>query len=301
MTIEGPGGTGATGAGAAELTGGTSGDGGGGEGSEGGASGGAASEWLGTLPEELRGDATLSRYKDVEALARGHLEAHKVAKSKLAVPAADAGDDVWSGVWDALGRPKEAAGYGDFGLEALPEDAGDDAKTARETMLGGYREKLHEIGVPPKLANAIVAADIQRIADAETAYFGEGQKQIDALKLELGADYEPQKNAAKAMFTKIFGDEAAPIADELDRKVGSATLMKGMMKLARLGGEHGRIDGDGGELSGATNARAQIDAKMEDKSWRDKYNAGDPQTVAEYNKLLKQAQGDALAERRPRG
>jgi hypothetical protein len=271
--------------------------GGGGDDTGGGGGGGGASstpEWLGGLPEELRGDATLARYADVPSLAKAHIEAHKVAKSKVIVPAAEADDAAWESFYNATGRPETADAYGDFGLDPLPDDAGDDAKAARDAMLGEYREAMHKLGLDPRRASAAVKLDMERIAAAEKAFYAKGDEEIAALQKELGADYEPQKQAARSLFRKIFGEEAAPLADELDRKVGSGLLMRGMMKLAKLTGEHGRTDGDlPGDLGGTANAAEQLRTKFADKGWRDKFNSGDAPTVAEHGRLMEAAKKQA--------
>lgn len=279
-------------AGAGELTGGGSG------GAGGAGAGATAPEWMGALPDELKGDATLSRFGDVTALAKAHIESHKVARSKFVVPAADASDEEWGKAWSALGRPESPDGYGDFGLEALPDDADDAAKEARANMVKTYAERLHQLGVPARLASNIVKADIERIQEAEAAYYAKGAEEIAALKKELGADYEPQKNAAKSLFVRIFGEDAAPLADQLDQKVGSGLLMKGMIQLAKLTGERERIIGDSGEGYGGepSNAQATLDAKMQDKTWRQRYLDGDTSVVAEYDRLLQAAQKQAARD-----
>lgn len=259
---------------------------------------GGAPAWLGELPDDLKADATLTRYADVPALARAHIEAHKVAKGKLAVPGEGASDEDWGKVWTGLGLPDKADGYGDFGLAALPDDADDAAKEARAAMVGRYQESLHKIGVPPALANKIVAADIDRIQTAERAHYAKGEAEIEALKAELKEQYEPKKEAAKKMFLSLFGPDAAEMADELDSKVGSATLMRGIMKLVEVAGEHVRVDGAGGEaIGGDGDPAAQLSAKFKDRGWREKFNAGDVTAVAE-EKRLREAAIQAASRRR---
>jgi hypothetical protein len=278
------------GAGASEIAGGEGGGGGDGGG------GGAPPEWLGGLPDDLKGDATLGRYADVEALARGHLETKRLATSKLAVPAADAPPEAWDAFYTAAGRPESADGYGDFGLDALPDDATDAAKAARGEMVKRYQAALHPLGLNARQAAALVTADIARIEAAQSDYYAAGEAEVNALKKELGADYEPQRLAAKKVFTDLFGEEAGELADELDQKVGSARLVKGMMKLAAKVGESGRIEGDGGEFKGdPANADAALRAKFADKGWREKYNAGDQATLAEHDKLRDAARRQAIA------
>lgn len=272
------------GAGAAAIAG----DGGGAGG------GGAAPEWMTGLPDDLKADATLARYADVPSLAKAHVEAHKVAKSKLLVPAADAAPEAWAPVWSALGLPEKADGYGDFGLDPLPADATDAQKQGRDAALGAYREALHKIGVPPKLAGEIVKADMTRIAEAERAYYAKGEEEIGALKKEMGAEYEPKRQAARNAFVRIFGEDAAPLADELETKVGSARLVKGMMKLAELTGEHSRVEGEGGKGFGAVaDPEGRLRELNKDSGWRAKLIAGDAAVVAEQKNLLAAAQAKA--------
>lgn len=283
---------GAGGDGAAEITGGGGGEGG----------GGAAPEWHAGLPDDLKGDATLARYADVPSLAKAHIEAHKVAKSKIVLPGADAGDDAWSAFYAATGRPETADGYGDFGLPALADDADDAAKAARDGLVKQYQEALHPLGLNPRQASALVAADISRIEAAQEAFYKQGQTEVDALKKEMGVEYEPNRAAAQKVFTELFGDDAAALADELDTKVGSARLVKGMMALAKRVGEQDRVDGGGGGLGGGgeANAAEQLKTLQADKGWREKFNSGDAATVEQHSRLLRAAQAQAVAARSKR-
>jgi hypothetical protein len=251
---------------------------------------GTAPEWLGTLPDELKGDATLTRYKSVEDLARGHLETKRLAMSKLAIPGEGASDEDWGKVWSALGRPEKADGYGEFGLDPLPATATKAEQDARAAMVAGYQEQLHKLGVPGKLAGEIVKADIARIQGAQEAYYAKGAEEIAALKAELGGDYDTKVAAAKAVFAKL----GLPVefADELDAKVGSAALLKGFIKLAEATGEHGRVEGDGGQTGfGAAGGTPQerINGLFADKGWRAKYDSGDAGAVKQFEDLRKEA------------
>jgi hypothetical protein len=256
---------------------------------------GGAPEWLGALPDDLKADATLTRYADVEALARGHVEAHRVAKSKLAIPGEFANDEDWAKVYDALGRPKEPGGY-ELPLPALADDADDAAKAAREATAKAYQDLFHQVGLNPRQASALVAADLARIDAAQSAFYAKGEQEVAALKAELGADYAAQVEAAKDVFKKL-GFEPG-FADELDTKVGSAALLRGFIKLAKVAGEHVRVHGGGGDFNASQDPQAELKAKFRDESWRAKFNAGDVATVAEHDRLHKAAQAAAT---RPSG
>jgi hypothetical protein len=272
------------GAGAGEVTGG---DGGGG--------GGTPPEWLATLPDDLKGDATLVRYADVPALAKAHIEAHRVAKSKLAVPGEGATDEQWGQVFDALGRPKEAAGYGNLGLEALPDTATADEKAAREAQLAPYRDAFHKIGLTPRQAEAAFRADSERLKAAETAFYAQGQAEVDAIKAEFGDQYGPKVAAAKAAFQKL--GVSAELAQELDVKLGSGALVRFGMKLAEAIGEHGKIDAEHKDSFGDgpdANVEAKLRGLFRDKSWREKFKSGDATVVAQHSRLTEAARRAAV-------
>ncbi|HEV2746420.1 MAG TPA: hypothetical protein VGW34_03870 [Allosphingosinicella sp.] len=281
---------GGTGAGAEEIGAGAEG------GTGGGSGGGGAPEWLGALPEELRGDATLSRYADVPALARAHVEAHKVAKSKLVVPAADAGADVWGPVFDALGRPKDAAGY-EIPLRKLPEHIGEEEAgkltAAHQAAADEFRSFAHNLGLLPAQARQLAEYNNARIEKAEADYVAAGKADIAAFKEEVGADYGAKLAAAKATYLKL--GLPTSFANELDQKVGTANLLRGFFKLAELTGEHGRVDGDGGAIGagGTANAAEQLRTLQKDATWREKLNNGDTTVIAQRDKLLRAAQAQA--------
>ncbi|WP_414902467.1 hypothetical protein ACMT1E_04355 [Sphingomonas flavalba] len=246
--------------------------------------GGSAPEWLGALPDDLRGDATLSRYKSVEELGRAHIEAHKVAKSKLTVPAANAAPEAWGAVFDALGRPADAAGYGLTPGEGQSPEA-----------LGEFAGLAHKLGLLPAQAKALAEYDAQRLAAAKNAFMEAGNKEIETLKTQMGVEYPAKLAAAKALFAKAGFDGAD--AEELDLKLGSGKLVSGFMKLAELVGEHGRVDGADDFVMTASDANAeqQLTTLQKDKNWREKLAAGDATVVAQRARLLEAAKRQALS------
>jgi hypothetical protein len=267
-------------------TGGGDGGNGGGDGGDGGngGGGGSAPEWLGALPEELRGDQTLTRFADVEALARGHIEAHKVAKSKLVIPAADAPPEQWGAVYDQLGRPADAKDY----EIPLPEGQED------TSLADAFKPVAHGLGLLPGQAKGVAEFFNGQVQAAQDSYFAKGEEEITALRGELGDEYDVKKAGAQAIYKKLgFPPE---FADELDQKVGSAGLLRGFMKLAELTGEHGRIDGDAlFEINaGDANAAAQLKELQKDKGWREKLNSGDATVKAQHERLLAAAKRQGI-------
>jgi len=267
-----------------ELTGDGGGNGGAVDGGAGGGSaggGGAAPAWLTGLPDDLRADATLSRYADVEALARGHIEARRVASSRVLLPGADAGDDAWGSFYDAIGRPKDAAEY------EIPLPDGDSGEFA-----DAFRPVAHKIGLQPQQVKGL--ADWWNGHQAELIAT-ENQRSIadiDALRTELGDQYAPRLEAARAL-AKAAGI-TPEVADALDVRLGSANLVRLMMELGQRAGEHGRTDGDVTPIGGAGDPDAALTARMKDKDWRTKLASGDVGVKAEYDRLVKAATQKAM-------
>jgi hypothetical protein len=247
--------------------------------------------WRDSLPDELKADATLARYADVPALAKAHVEAHRVAKSKVVVPGADADEAAMGAFFDAIGRPASADDYNIPTVE-LPVDASPEDRAALAEAVKPFKEFAHKIGLRPEQATALGQFDLDR----QAAYFAKGSEEIAALKAELGKDYEPKLAAAKKIATQLFGDdaEAIQLADDMDRKVGSARYVKAMMRLAEIAGEHGIVETDTVEGFGEVqDADAKLDQLQADPTWREKFKAGDPQVVAQRARLLELAKSQA--------
>jgi hypothetical protein len=247
---------------------------------------GAVPEWLQGLPPELQGDQTLSRYQNIEALARGHVETKKAFGSRIAVPGADAKPEEWDGVWKALGRPDGIDGY------EVPVMEGIDPETTKP-----FRELAHKLGLNPTQAKELAGFHNQLLTQAEADYYAEGEQSLQAVKDELGDGYAQAEADAKAAFAKLFPGADGELADAIDRLVGSGPLVKAFANAAKLIGETGRIDGGGGDALGVGDAEAEGKLKElnRDAGWRDKLKAGDATTVAQHQRLLDAARRHAAA------
>ncbi|HEX5213324.1 MAG TPA: hypothetical protein VFW22_16485 [Pseudolabrys sp.] len=232
--------------------------------------------WRDALPEDLRGNEQLSRYADLEAFARGHLETKHQLSSRALIPAADAGADVWGQFYTQLGRPAEAAGY-DF---KVPDGEKSDLADA-------FRPIAFEEGLTAKQATRIAdfwnsQNEAGRAADKAT---------LEAFKAEKGADYPRIEQAAIAAFKQMGLEPDFPEA--LSRLTTSGALIKGFAKMAELIGEHGRKDPDDPQdnLTGVpdSQAEAKLDELKADKDFVDKLMKKDPSARAQHARLLEQA------------
>ncbi|MFZ5704919.1 MAG: hypothetical protein ACOY5R_06590 [Pseudomonadota bacterium] len=249
----------------------------------GGGGGGGATppEWLGGLPEDLRGDATLSRYADIEALARGHIETKRLASSRVIVPGNDADDAAWDSFYGAIGRPADPADY----QIQLPDGA--DGKLADQ-----FRPIAHKLGLTPRQVEGLVgwnnelATTLQaEAASAAEARRAEGLASIEALKTELGPNYAVQERLAQDAARKFGLD--GETADKLVETLGDRKAVELFMRIGAAMGEHVRVDGGGGGFdAGGADPNATLTAKNQDAEWRAKVKIDGSPERQEYDRLI---------------
>lgn len=181
-------------------------------GNAGAAPGGAASDWRSALPEGIRADATLGKYKSIEELANAHINAQKfIGSDKVGVPKDSWGDKEWADFRAKIGVPKELEKYEvKFKPEAKVND--DFAKA--------YRMAAHSAGVLPK--------DAQKLADWFTTFSAaEDAKAIEAEKAQIKAGLEGlDKEWGEAK--KLKWAQAGKVLKELgDEKLSQALIRTG--------------------------------------------------------------------------
>lgn len=105
--------------------------------------------WRESLDADLRESPFATKYESLsEAVKAGNHLMTKVGEKGLILPKADAGDEAWGEVWQALGRPDSPAAYELEGFEK-PEWWNDE---------GGMRalSKMHELGLNSRQARALI-------------------------------------------------------------------------------------------------------------------------------------------------
>lgn len=195
-------------------------------GTDGNNTGGNDGSFIESLPEELRGEETLGKFKDVGGLAKSYLEAQKMIGSSIRIPSEDASEDAhkefyekltgvkgvvklpgeddkdgWDAFYNKLGRPAKAEDYKLNVPEGTEYDEQlflDDAKLAHE---GGFTQKQMDMIVSQRLAER--DALIDQLSSSQDATAKE-------LKNRWGAEYNNNIALAKAVgreYEAEYGDE----------------------------------------------------------------------------------------------
>lgn len=116
--------------------------------------------------------------------------------------------------------------------------------------------------------------------------------EVEALKKEWGADWDPNIAAAKEVVTKLGIDKVG--LNQLEAHIGAANIIKMFHTVSKAAAEPDVRGGDGGAAGGSqyvasnpTDAQAKIDALMKDPKFGELLAKGDPAATKQFNDLHK--------------
>lgn len=165
--------------------------------------GAQAQSWRDSLPEDLRGAQTLSKFNDVAALARGYVNAEQlIGRDKIPMPRTD---EEFREAYKRLGAPEAAEGYTlnakDF--EQYGQGALDD--------LQAFKQMAFDAGLTDsqatKIFNAYVANVSAALERADTDFEVNKQAAKDALIQKYGKAYESNMQKANRTLTYLASPE----------------------------------------------------------------------------------------------
>lgn len=217
------------------------------------------------LPEDLRENDTLSKFKDVGALGNSYLELQKMVGSRVKIPGEDATDEDINSFYNQIGRPEAPDKYD---LQIPNAEYGQDRVQA-------FLEQAHASGLTNKQAQA--AIDFYHNMEVDGQVNTEAsmqQAKLDAetaLKKEWGPnEYAKNLAVSRRAFNRFADDELKQFVNDTGvtnnvamikflHRIGSAFNEPA---LAGSGKDSGSIDAD--------SAKLEIGAMMKDK--KHKYN-----------------------------
>jgi hypothetical protein len=171
-----------------------------------GEGGGAPALDLSILPEDLRGEASLSQIKTIPDLAKSYVNAQKlIGAEKIAKPQKNWKPEQWNEFYNNLGRPQDITGY-TFKPENLPPDMG-----VNDEKLGEARKVLHEAGLSDSQATKV----LKYYFESATKNYQDGVRDsenkkvaaISQLKTDWGDKFDTKLNLAQSVVKKFGGEE----------------------------------------------------------------------------------------------
>ena len=176
----------------------------------GGNDNGGGELWYSSLPEDLRGDSNITKYKSAEELARGHISAvSMLGRDKIPMPKSDA---EYLDVYKRLGMPETKDDYKFEGNEYnIPENIY--PKQEQEADRVAFRGWAHELGLTQKQAAGLYdrfmkhqvgsMQNINRHVDIEMA------KCNDVMQQTWGEATDANLIVANRAMVKFFGKDVA--------------------------------------------------------------------------------------------
>lgn len=241
-------------------------------GNEGGSAPPPGNEFLGQLPEELRGDPAFKDIKDLGGLAKSYVHAQRmVGMDKVAIPGKDAKPEDWRAFYSRLGAPEAPDKY-----EFPQYEPKTEGFTIDPEMQTQFAQQAHELGLSKAQAAKLFdwyaqSSDgiAQQALENDMRFQQEAKTQ---LAKEWGNAYDQNVNFARAAAKEYGGEELINVLEET-RLGDHPVILKALAKIGRALAEdpmHTSQSGQNFEMAPAE-AQAKIAEKKGDKEFMAAY------------------------------
>ena len=183
-------------------------------------------DWRSSLPDDLRNDATLQNFKDVESLAKTVVHQQKVLGNRIPIPKTD---EERSELYTKLGRPETSEQY----KIDIPETHKSYFQDENVTQ---FKNVAHQIGLNNDQVNALIDYQLKTIdnevSTEPSKIAAERSNTESVLKKEWGYEYDKNVRAAQRALD-VYGDDE--IRQLMNTEAGNNPAVVKMF--ARLGAE----------------------------------------------------------------
>lgn len=212
----------------------------------------------------------LNSYRELERAFHGGVK-------RFTVPTQDTKDEEWGAIYDALGRPKDVAGYNVAAPKDLPKDFPYSAD-----KVGALLNEAHAAGLNArqveKLHGFIVRQNVEAWQSMQREREDAVKGEFDGLRKEWGKDFDTRSGRASAA-AKMFAGEHA------DEVSGNPALMRMFDRIAdAIRDDPGLKAQVAGSASALQTAREQSSGLMADSKFRDDLfgnNGSEAQRIAQ--------------------
>nr|WP_253307817.1 hypothetical protein [Rickettsia endosymbiont of Ceutorhynchus assimilis] len=238
----------------------------------------AATSWLSSLPDNLRSSESLSKFKDIPALASSYLEAEKSLNSRVAIPKAEGSDEDWHKFYARLG---------------LPEDKKyTDNRTAEdEPYVKQYEEMFYQSGLSKRQGEKLLAGlynysmDLQKKQQEELE--GLRNSNVEWLKKHYNDGFDSKMQVMQAALSKFGTKELAGLIEESHY---SPPLVDLLVKVGETLKSDSLVTGsEKAVITGAESALKEIKRLESDEGFmiklKDKSHTGHSEAVTQRRQL----------------
>lgn len=243
-------------------------------------------EWLAGMPDDLKTSKSLGKFKDVENLARGYVNAEQLlGRDKIPMPKTDA---EFAEVYAKLGCPADVKEYKIQIGETLPNlDA-----TIKED-LQAFLPMAKELGLNNRQANTLFNKYIGQLSDRykelDRQRVTEYTRAEQELRTEYGETYDTKLTLVNRMLTTLGGEEVVNAIAESGLGRNPA-FIRMMVKLGEANAEQLGIDKTGNSsLLTPSDIRQQIAELQAHPAYMDASHPEHKLTVERVQQLFQRA------------
>ncbi len=222
-----------------------------------------AKSWKETISEEFRNDPNISKFTEIDALAKSYINATRmIGQDKVAVPNENSTDDQWNEVYGKLGRPESADKYK---LEVQSETAPLD-----EGAIKQFAQNAHQLGLNNKQAqgilefykNSMEGSVQQARVETETAQANAEQE----LRKEWGRSYDENIKKAGAIAKANMSEDILNMELKDGTRIGDhPSVIKGFASIANLMSEDKLVSTESENVDRGTDYEAEISKLVNDR------------------------------------
>ena len=219
--------------------------------------------WKETISEEFRNDPNISKFTEIDALAKSYINATRmIGQDKVAVPNENSTDDQWNEVYGKLGRPESPDKYKlEVNSDLVPLD---------ESAVKSFAENAHQLGLNNKQAQGILEyyknsmenSVQQARIDTETA-----QANSEAeLRKEWGRSFDENIKKAGAVAKANMDETVLNMELKDGTRLGDhPAVIKGFANIANLMSEDKLVGTESENVDQGADYEAEISKLVNDR------------------------------------
>ena len=240
-----------------------------------------AKSWKESISEEFRNDPNISKFTEIDALAKSYINATKmIGQDKVVIPNQNSTEDQWNEVYGKLGRPETSDKYQlNFKSDVVSID---------ENAIKTFAETSHKLGLNNKQAQGILefyksnmeGSAQQSKIDTETAQAQAEQQ----LRQEWGRDFDGKVKQAGALAKANINPEVLDMELKNGIRLGDhPEVIKGFAKIAAMLSEDKVVTTESENVDTVQNIEDEISSIINDRN-NPYWNKGHP----EHDKMVQQ-------------
>jgi len=222
-----------------------------------------AKSWKETISEEFRNDPNISKFTEIDALAKSYINATRmIGQDKVAVPNENSTDDQWNEVYGKLGRPESPDKY--------KLETNSDVVSLDEGAIKSFTENAHQLGLNNKQAqgilefykNSMEGSAQQARVDTETA-----QANAEAeLRKEWGRAYDDNIKKAGSVAKANMNPQILDMELKDGTRLGDhPEVIKGFANIANILSEDKLVGTESESVDRSTDYEAEISKLVNDR------------------------------------